>query len=284
MRKLLIVGCGDIGVHLAGLLKGEADIYGLRRDTSQLPLSIKPIMADVTDPNSLSALSDIAFDTVVVTLTPGQASDQRYQQIYVEGTRQVLAALDKAAIKRLLFVSSTSVYGQHNDQWIDESSATQPPRYSGKRLLEAEQLCHQFAEQHSITASVVRFAGIYGPDRLRLIRDVQAGKGSAPTYSNRIHRDDCAGLLKHLFDLPLEQLQPCYIGVDDLPVKANEVKEWLAKQLACAKPLPLSVPATGAKRCRNRLMKESGYQLIYRNYQQGYTAILSELNYTQNHS
>ncbi|MGK0440634.1 MAG: nucleoside-diphosphate-sugar epimerase [Pseudohongiellaceae bacterium] len=284
MRKLLMVGCGDMGVCLAGMLAGQADIYGLRRNVSILPKTVKPIAADVTDPDSLRGLCDIAFDTVVITLTPGQASDQRYQQVYVEGTRNLLTALDKVALKRLLFVSSTSVYGQQNDEWVDESSATEPQRYSGKRLLEAEQVCHQFAKQHGAASSVIRFAGIYGPGRLRLINDVLAGKGSAPVYSNRIHRDDCVGVLKHLFTLPLELLQPCYIGVDDLPVKSNQVKDWLAEQLACQKPVPIAASNTGAKRCSNRLLKESGYPFIYDNYQEGYANILSEINDTQHHS
>ena len=282
MQKWLIVGCGDIGIQLAATIKGDVAVYGLRRNTAELPAFIHGIAADVSNPETLTGLSDIAFDAVVITLTPGHASDERYRQIYVQGTANVLAALNLSVLKRLLFVSSTSVYGQYNDEWVDETSATAPQRYSGKRLLEAEALCQQFAVQHGIAAIVLRFAGIYGPGRLRLINDVLDGKGSAASYSNRIHRDDCAGMIRHLLTLPAERLQSCYIGVDNEPVKLNEVKNWLAQTLNRPQPpLIQSEQARGAKRCRNRRIIDSGYQLIYSNYRAGYAAVLDELNYNQ---
>lgn len=285
MQKILIVGCGDIGLKLASLLADSAEVYGLRRHIEGLPPEIKPIQADVTELKTLEGLAAIAFDAVVMTLTPGEASDQRYQQVYVKGTENVLQSLDHKALRRLIFVSSTSVYGQSNDEWVDESSATAPKRYSGLRLLEAEALCLAFASKFNIATAIIRFAGIYGPGRLRLINDVLAGKGSAPNYSNRIHRDDCAGFIQHLLSLEPQQLRSHYIGVDDQPVKLNEVKDWLAEQLACEKPIISDTGSRrGAKRCANKALKESGYQLIYSNYQQGYSAVLADLNYTQTHS
>ena len=282
MQKWLIVGCGDIGIHLAGQVKDKVQVYGLRRDTSDLPDFIQGISADVTEPETLKPLSEIAFDAVVITLTPGEASDERYQQIYVQGTENVLAALNTSALKRLLFVSSTSVYGQHQDEWVDEDSLTEPARYSGQRLLQAEAVCQAFAEEKGISFTVLRFAGIYGPGRLRLIRDVEAGKGSAASYSNRIHRDDCAGMIAHLLALPADRLQPCYIGVDNEPVRLNEVKDWLAQAMGKPQPLVINTASRrGAKRCSNRRILESGYQLIYSNYRAGYAAVLDELNYTQ---
>ncbi|MCR8923780.1 NAD-dependent epimerase/dehydratase family protein [Dasania sp. GY-MA-18] len=281
MQNLLIVGCGDIGIKLAESLPETVSVYGLRRDIGALPAGIIGLQADVTQPDSLSALADIAFDAVVISLTPGESSDERYQQVYVQGTSNLLSALNAKSLQRLIFVSSTSVYGQSDDSWVDEHSPTQPSRYSGRRLLEAEQVCLAFGQQQGIASSIVRFAGIYGPGRLRLVRDVLAGKASPPRYSNRIHRDDCAGFLSHLLQLPLAQLQPCYVGVDDMPVRLTEVKAWLAKQLQ-REPLAAAQTATGgAKRCSNQRMKQSGYHLIYSNYQQGYAPILSQLNYTE---
>ncbi|WP_019528530.1 SDR family oxidoreductase [Dasania marina] len=282
MQKLLIVGCGDIGIKLASVLPAAVSVYGLRRDISKLPERIIGLCADVTEPDSLKALADMDFDAVVISLTPGEASDERYQKIYVQGTAQLLAALNHERLQRLIFVSSTSVYGQNDDSWVDEHSVTEPTRYSGKRLLQAEQLCLDYGRQHQVATSVLRFAGIYGPGRGRLLQDVLAGKQSPPLYSNRIHSDDCAGFLQHLLQLPVAQLQPCYIGVDDLPVRLNEVKDWLAQQLACELQAVMASSAqrAGSKRCSNRGMKQSGYQLLYGNYQAGYTQLLAELIYT----
>ena len=102
----------------------------------------------------------------------------------------------------IVFVSSTSVYGQKDASWVNEDSPAEPVSYSGKRLLEAEQLL--LDSPHTICN--VRFSGIYGPGRQRLIRQVIEGHGTAKEpllYSNRIHADDCAGVLAHLIELPI---------------------------------------------------------------------------------
>lgn len=286
MNKVLVVGCGDIGARLAntlvnGLAESEFELWGLRRDISSLAENIQGITADVTCPDTLKQLVSHHFNTVIFTLTPGVSSDERYQQVYVEGTANVLAALNRDSLQRVFFVSSTSVYHQNDEQWVDELSETSPERFSGQRLLEAERLC----SEDSVPATIVRFAGIYGQQSVRLINDVLAAKASLQNYTNRIHRDDCAGFMAHLLQMPQESLQLCYIGVDSEPTKASEVKKWLAEQLECNVPAVSTDEAvSGNKRCSNRRMLETGYRLKYPNYREGYRPILVDLNYNQQQS
>lgn len=273
-KRLLVVGCGDLGTHLAALLhKQGVEVWGLRRDPSKLPAFIHPLAADVTSPTSLACLSGLQFDSAVISLTPGEFSDQRYRQIFVDGLANVLQVL---SADQLIFVSSSSVYHQSDEQWVDEDSPTTPSSFSGKRLLEAEALLDGYASP----TTVVRFAGIYGPGRRRLIEQVINGEGSPAIYSNRIHRDDCVGFLAHLV---LKQwagvtLPACYLAVDSEPVLLSEVKIWLAGELGIDPTTLQAQSATrrGSKRCSNRRMLASGYQLRYPSFREGYQTVLNE--------
>jgi nucleoside-diphosphate-sugar epimerase len=280
MANILMIGCGDIGTPLGFSLSAEGHhVWGLRRSKT-LPEPIQTITADVCQPITLTALSDIAFDYVVVTLTPGGFTDQAYQSAYVQGLTNVLAAIDDLQrVKRLFFISSTSVYDQSDGQWVNEGSATEPKSFSGKRLLEAERLL----AESGVKYTVVRFAGIYGPGRNRLIEQVRSLQGCVEQpslYTNRIHRDDCVGFLAHLISMDQQGLvlQNCYLGVDSEPVPMFTVKAWLAEQLGI-NPALLTAHTNNrrsSKRCSNKRMLATGYQLKYSGFQQGYATLLGK--------
>ncbi len=276
--KVLLVGCGDIGIPLGLSLSAEGrEVWGLCRSSS-LPEPIKTLHADVTDATTLGILEQTSFEYVILTLTPAAFNDEGYRSVFVEGLQNVLQALNTDRLKRVLFVSSSSVYHQSNGEWVDEASPTEPQSFSGRRLLEAEQLLHAFPA----ATTVVRFAGIYGPGRRRLIEQVKAGDSCAetpPLYTNRIHRDDCVGFLKHLVELDESgaELEDCYLGVDKQPVPMWDVKHWLAIQLGVKLDTNDSETPTrrNSKRCSNRRLLASGYQLQFPSFKDGYQALLS---------
>lgn len=269
---VLVVGCGDLGVRLAQCLAADkTTVWGLRRNPESLPPIIKPVMMDLFD--SSAALPDVAFDYVVYSVS-AQSSDQAaYQQGYCEGLKRCLALIEGLSHqpRHLLFVSSSSVYGQHQGEWLDELSDCFPSHFTGKIMLEAEQI----ARSGAIPATVVRLAGLYDPNRPWLIRQVEQGayvEAEPLTYANRIHRDDAAGLLAHLLRVHARtgSLESTYIGVDDAPVALFEVIEWLRAALGVThKTAPLSRRA-GSKRLSNGLAKQSGWQLQYPSYKEGY--------------
>ncbi|MFF7706555.1 NAD-dependent epimerase/dehydratase family protein [Pseudomonas sp. NPDC007930] len=279
MATALLAGCGDIGGRLASLLlaRGWA-VHGLRRNASQVPAGVLPLAADLAQPNCPAAWPSGPLDYLVYCVAADSHSEAGYQAAYVQGLRHVLGwlAAHGQRPRRLVFVSSTSVYGQAEGEWVDEQAATEPAGFSGRLMLQAEALAHG----SGVPATVVRLAGIYGPGRERLLSQVREGYQVAaqpPMYANRIHADDAAGLLAHLLlaDQQGQPLAPCYLGVDDAPVGLAEVFEWLRGQLGVTQlKAEAFVRRTGSKRCSNGLARAAGWAPRYPSYREGYSALL----------
>ena len=281
MARVLIAGCGYVGEALGKRLAGEShEVWGLRRKPRSLPPEIEPIEADLAHPGDLAALPR-DLDVVFYLVSPTGSEDALYRRAYVDGLRALIAALYKDnQTPRILFASSTAVYGQTSGEWIDESSETTPKHWSGQRLLEGEQI----ALQTPIPSTIVRFGGIYGPRRTRLIDQVRSGQAvyspDAPRYTNRIHRDDCAGALHHL--MTIEDPAPIYLGVDNEPAEQRVVLSWLAGAIGAPEPRAAGSEDTGQfgrinKRCRNARLLRSGYTFLYPTYREGYRAVLEEM-------
>ena len=275
MARSFIAGCGYVGTTLAGRLLADGDeVWGLRRTVGALPPGVRSVCADLSDPASLRQLPE-EIDTVFYTAAADARDEVAYRAAYVTGLGNLLAALggaDGFKGRRLLFASSTGVYGQDAGEWVDEASATEPRSFTGAVVREGEQL----ALAASAHATVVRFGGIYGPGRDRMIvmvRDGRLSAAAAPHYANRIHRDDCAGVLRHL--ARLDDPEATYNAVDDDPADRNDVVGWLAARLArpTAAASDKAGPATG-KRCRNTRLKMSGYRFAYPTFREGYGALL----------
>lgn len=274
---VLVAGAGYVGRALIDRLGSfGCPVYALKRDLTEPPLGVTAISADLTRPETLTALpNDLRF--VVYLVSPDAATDEAYRAAYIDGLRNLLetSPVAQAPIERVLFASSTAVYAQNDGSWVDECSPTLPERFNGRRLLEAE---HWLAES-GLAHTIVRFAGIYGPTRERLIQSVLQGRASVsaqPSVTNRIHRDDCAGFLSHL--MTLTEPDRLYLGVDDAPTELAVVLEWIANRAGRPPPEITRTPAIerrgGNKRCSNQRLHASGYQLAYPTFKEGYGALL----------
>jgi len=278
MARILIAGCGYVGEALGGLLLADGhDVWGLRRNPRSLRAGIKSIAADLAQPEDLRDLPG-DLEVVFYLVSPNGSEDALYRRAYVDGLRGLIAALhDQRQAPRLLFASSTAVYAQDDGGWVDESSEAAPEHWSGKRILEGEQLALQALPR----ATVIRFGGIYGPRRTRLIDAVRSGRAvyraTPPQYTNRIHRDDCAGALHHL--MKLEDANSLYLAVDDDPAEERVVMLWLAGVMGSPAPRAAdkeeaSTRLRGNKRCRNARLVQSGYRFRYPTFREGYSAVL----------
>ncbi|WP_354007483.1 SDR family oxidoreductase [Endozoicomonas lisbonensis] len=272
--NILIAGCGDVGCELARqlLLTNGFRVWGLRRTIDQLPEGVSAIPGDLSDPDRLGAWPE-TIDYVLYTAAADGHSPELYQKAYVTGLMNVINHLKKKNIqpRHLFFTSSTSVYHQCNGEWVDEGSDCHPQTFAGQTLLEAEKVL--FAG--NLPATSVRFGGIYGPGRNRLIKRVLEQKGCAKepaVYSNRIHRDDCAGILKHLIQMSIsgQMPDPVYIGVDCQPAPMHDVLHWIATQYGVELNDDHPAPPRSSKRCSNHKILDTGYQFKYPDYKAGY--------------
>lgn len=277
-EKLLIIGCGDIGQRLAQQLAPRGyDITGLRRRAcSDLPY-LRYRQCDVTQAGQLAPILAEGFDVIVISMTPAERSDAGYQQAYVQSCQQLVAGLKQQTHtpRLILFVSSTAVYGQNDGSWVDETSPTQPEGFSGQRLLEAEQTLFN----SGYNSSILRFSGIYGPGRNRLIEQVINHRASAsPHYTNRIHVEDCAGVLAHLIELAkVQALEPVYLATDSSPTPMREVVGWIAQQLDVSDFLAAdAVNERGNKRISNQRLLSTGYILRYPDFRLGYRELIAD--------
>lgn len=281
MARIVIAGCGYVGSALALELRDDGhEVYGLRRDPSRLPPGIEPLAADLSRRESLLVLPD-EVELAVYCVSPDDGSDAAYRTAYLDGLERFLRALSDQGEKprRVLFTSSTAVYSQSRGEWIDERSPARPRRSNGETLLLAERLL----VASGCAATVVRFGGIYGPGRTRLIEQVERGEARIDPerhFTNRIHRDDAAGMLRHLMELAIPH--DLYLGVDCEPADEADVLRFLAEQLGVPAPPergPDDPPArrrAGSKRCRNDRIRESGYRFRVPSYREGYPEIVRE--------
>ncbi|MCC9194376.1 SDR family oxidoreductase [Arthrobacter sp. zg-Y916] len=272
---VLIAGCGDLGTE-AGLRFAAAGfpVLGWRRSPEKIPAPLNGQAADLT-----GTLPQVPADTgvVVISVAAAERTEAAYRAAYVDGTANVLDALERDGVRprRILFVSSTAVYGDAGGGWLDENSPTAPASVTGAVIREAEDLLHSRRPD----AVVLRLAGIYGPGRTRLIDQVRAGAPDPGPgqLTNRIHRDDAAAAIVHL-TTAVPEPAPLYLGVDDEPAEQRDVLAFLSAELG--KPLlapqePRSSTRGGNRRLSNARLRGTGFEFTYPTYREGYRAVLA---------
>lgn len=273
-ERVLLAGCGDLGMRTAQRLLARGDeVWALRRSP---PVDegdgLRWLCGDLTRPESLQSLP-AGLTQVVYAPTPGAREEAAYRAVFVDGLKHLMTALADAPLRRVLFVSSSAVYGEHGDAWVDEQTPPAPPGFNGRVLLEAE---GWLAAQRMPTV-VLRLAGIYGPGRMQLVERIRAGEARVPRdpphWSNRIHADDAAGAIAHLLSLP--QAEPVYIGVDDTPLPMHVLYEELARLAGAPRPGEGPAPAgIGSKRLSNARLRASGFVPRWPDAREGYRSLL----------
>ena len=273
-ERILLAGCGDLGERVAQRLRAHGDeVWALRRQPPARGMhGIHWLRGDLTDPASLRELP-AGITRLVYLPAPATRDKAAYRAIFVDGLRHLLDALDRRKLARVLFVSSSAVYGEHDGDWVDEATPSDPPGFNGAVLLEAE----QWLAQQSLPATVLRLAGLYGPGRLQLIERLRAGQlrvpRETPHWANRIHVDDAAAAIAHL--LQLKSPQPLYLGVDDTPMPLDELYDFLAALIDAPLPAEGAAPAgVGSKRLRNARLRASGWTPQWPDAREGYAALL----------
>ncbi|MFB6309750.1 MAG: NAD-dependent epimerase/dehydratase family protein [Salinirussus sp.] len=289
--RVAILGCGYVGLALGQALADEHDVVGVRRSESGLSAirqaGLKPVRADISEPSTLNAVPDA--DAVVFAASSGGGDAEAARRIYVRGQRQAIdhfAARDEPP-ERYLYTSSTGVYGDHNGDWVDETTPLSPTTEKTTVLAEAESVAIDTARSTDMTPVVARLAGVYGPNRYRLERYLEGPVTAG--YRNLIHRADAAGAAAFLLGLP--EPPETVLVVDNEPVDRWTFADWLADE--CDLPPPEKVTIDDRleeedlpertrrrleadKRCSNELLRSLGYEFTYPTYREGYRQAIAE--------
>lgn len=274
--QVLQIGCGGLGalVAQATLAQGHA-LTIVRRSPLPVPEGAQALYLDVIAEENLSALSTMQPEILLYCLAPVEG--QSYQQTYVQGLRHVLANVSMASMKHVFFISSTGIYGEDQGQWIDDETPALPADDGGRIMLEAEQLLAQLPCGHT----ALRVSGIYGPQRLYLLRLLQ-NRERWPTqahWTNRMHEQDVAAAVVHLYQqVAVGGVLPAHcILSDGVPAMQHEVLQWLAAQQQLPAPATPPLQPQSGKRIRSRFLQHTGFKPQFADYQAGYASILSSL-------
>jgi nucleoside-diphosphate-sugar epimerase len=273
--SILIVGCGYLGERVAArcLAAGQRVFATTRRpDRAEelRRLGVEPVVCDVLGAATVPAFPEVDVVLYAVGYDRGGAGGLNMRDVYVVGLANVVEKLPLTG--RLLYASSTGVYGQVAGEGVDETAATEPVEEGGKVVLAAEELLRQRRPD----AVRLRFAGMYGPGRLLRRQAVTAGEpivGDPEKWLNLIHIDDAVTAV-----LAAARARPgeIYNVADDLPARRREFYTRLAELLGAPPPrfvaAALGTEATNRRVVNRRLRQELGVALRYPSFVEGLPA------------
>ncbi len=195
--SVLIIGCGDIGLRVAQQLSRSHRVFALTSSPNRLQelrgVGAIPIVGNLDQPETLWRLSNLA-QTVIHLAPPQNHGNRDYR------TRNLLRILAQGpnTVRRLIYISTTGVYGDHQGAKVDEASPVNPQSERAKRRVDAERTLRLWAPAHGVSLTILRVPGIYAADRLPLDRLKSGTPALIPgedAYSNHIHSDDLARLV-----------------------------------------------------------------------------------------
>ena len=219
----LVVGCGYLGTRVARRWLAAGDrVFGITRSPARAAeltaIGISPVVCDVTsDPNSppWQTLRELPpLDTVFWAVGFDRTSGTTHRDVHVAGLAHLLDALQGSP--RVILSSSTGVWGDEGGGVVTEETPTNPSREAGHVLVEAESLLRSHAKGPGVA---LRFAGLYGPDRLPRLDDLRSGRPLAAdpeSWLNLIHIDDAAAVVGAVAAAATPQ--PLYVVSDGHPV------------------------------------------------------------------
>jgi len=277
--RLLILGCGDVGMRLLALLSEQFRVFAVTSQPARVAelraAGAVPLVADLDQRDTLARLARLA--THIVHLAPPRSEGEMDAR-----TRNLTAILpDKS---RLVYISTTGVYGDCGAMAFDETRAVRPQNARARRRVAAEQLLRAWARRSHSSLSILRVPGIYATNRLpleRLRQGTPALAAAEDVYTNHIHADDLARLIK----LALFRASPSrvYHAVDDSDMKMADYFDAVADAFALPRPprLPraelsalvspmlLSFMSESRRLQNHRIKAELGMRLRYARVEDG---------------
>ena len=194
MKRLLIVGCGDIALRALPQLVRNYQVFGLVRAAGQAEriaaLGAIPLTGDLDDPATLQALAGGA-ELVLHLAPPGESGERD------ERSANLIVALSARPPERLVYISTSGVYGDCGGAWVDEDRPVAPQTLRGARRADAERALLAWGRQSGVAVAVLRVPGIYAAERLplaQLKRGAPVLRAEDDVYTNHIHAEDLAAI------------------------------------------------------------------------------------------
>lgn len=286
--KTLIIGLGYIGTELADHLAAKGhEVVGLRRGQSEGPApkqtDIEIRTGDISNPEGYANIEE-HFDWVIHCASSSRGGMDAYRAVFDTGTTLLCEWLRRHRPQRFLFTSSTSVYPQTDGGVVNENSPASGAGATG-RILAAAESAFLHAAGEDMRTTILRVAGIYGPERghlfLKYLKDEATITGDPNRYLNQIHRNDVVGAIAHLLS---SETAPNVLNVaDNEAVRQQVFFQWLSEQLG--KPMPSHNPDPGKRKravtdkqvANTRLIDEVRYQLKFPTFREGYRSEIERL-------
>lgn len=285
---LLIVGCGDVGMRVAKLLRGRWGLIALTsspaRCTELRAVGITPLVGDLDAPNTLARLAGLA--DAVLHLAPPPASGPSDPR-----TAHLLAALArKSRLRRIVYASTSGVYGDCGGARFDETRAVNPATDRGRRRVDAERRLRWFGRAFGVRVTLLRIPGIYAGDRAgghpreRLARGAPVLDPAHDVFTNHIHADDlaraCIAALHrgrpqraiHVSDdteLKMGEYFDLAADLEGMPRPRRITREQAAIELSA---MQLSFMGESRRLVNTRLKQELRLRLLYPTVAQGLVA------------
>ncbi|MCC5789692.1 MAG: NAD-dependent epimerase/dehydratase family protein [Opitutales bacterium] len=295
-KKAVLLGCGYLGEFVARELARKGwTVHAVRRNWAQIPFS------EIEKPNIHCHAWDIHEQypgpglpkdpTVVLNfLSAGGQGLAGYRRNYLESQERIadwLRQLPKPP-EHYLFTSSSRVYPQDGDVWVEEGDAPDflPDDEAGDLLRQGEKAIFAWPENLVLQRTILRITGIYGPGRSFLLRQLQSGGGyvreHCQHYLNLIRVEDIVAAVSIVLEKPPEGTGKIYNLSDGNPFRKEEILRWLARQCGCESNLwvgPSSPrvsrrgrvgPRASRRINAGKIRKETGWYPRYPCFEQGF--------------
>jgi len=247
MRRLLIVGCGDVALRMARLLRGRYRLYGLSHTVQRYDMlrehGIVPLHGDLDAPDTLARLAGLPHDILHFAPPPSQGPLDSRTGNLIQALRR-----SRSIPQRLVYISTSGVYGDCRGDVVDERRPLRPQSDRARRRVDAERLLRAWGRASGVSVMILRVPGIYAADRLPLER-IRAGTPALAqpedSYTNHIHADDLARIV--LAALARGRAGRAYNAADGSWLKMGDYFDLVAERFGL--PLPPRISREEAERC-----------------------------------
>ena len=237
----MIAGCGYLGKRVAEwwCRQGE-NVVALTRSPARAAEFGKhgwtPIVADIAQGSLLEVSSNLTagVETLLFAVGYDRSSSYDHGKLHPEGLQILLSCLP--ALKRVIYISTTGVYGGSGGVWLNEESPTSPDRESSAASFAAEKVATAWAQSGEKIAISLRMGGLYGPGRIPHLAKLRAGEPLSATpggFLNLIHVDDAARITSLMADAAFP---PILNVTDGMPVERGAFYAEIARQIGAPDP------------------------------------------------